>query len=70
MYLGSLISGLGIAAFFSFGIPYVDDNSEKDSSPLKLSIVLAARMTGPAVGYAIGAVFLKVSAHQLIVNMI
>ena len=35
IFLGIFLSGFGISFYYSFGLPYVDDNSEKDKSPLR-----------------------------------
>ncbi|QQP58160.1 Solute carrier organic anion transporter family member [Caligus rogercresseyi] len=46
-----------------FGIPYIDDNSEKTKSPLALSFVFAARMGGPLFGSIFASVFLKMNEY-------
>ena len=47
----------------SFGLPYLDDNSEKDKSPANLSFAMASRIMGPAFGYILGSLTLRVFAN-------
>lgn len=35
VFLGIFLNGIGISFYYSFGLPYVDDNSEKSKSPLR-----------------------------------
>jgi hypothetical protein len=46
--------------YYSFGVPFVDDNSKKKNSPLMLSFVMASRVLGPSLGYALGSACLAV----------
>ena len=59
IFLGFFISGIGTSFFYSFGVPYIDDNVPKNSSPMVLSIVMAGRTIGPALGYVLGGATLK-----------
>ena len=53
-------TGIGISFYYSFGIPYVDDNSGKTQSPLLLAVVTSARTLGPTFGYILATFCLKV----------
>jgi len=59
IFLGFFISGIGTSFFYSFGVPYIDDNVSKNSSPVVLSVVMAGRTIGPALGYILGGETLK-----------
>ena len=59
IFIGFFISGIGTSFFYSFGIPYIDDNVSKRNSPMALSFVLAGRTLGPALGYLLGAATLR-----------
>jgi len=59
IFLGFFISGIGTSFFYSFGVPYIDDNVPKNSSPMVLSVVMAGRTIGPALGYVLGGSMLK-----------
>jgi len=59
IFLGFFISGIGTSFFYSFGVPYIDDNIPKNKSPMILSVVMAGRTIGPALGYVLGSATLK-----------
>ena len=60
IFVGFFISGIGSSFFYSFGIPYIDDNVSKRNSPMALSFIMAGRVLGPALGYLLGSAALKV----------
>ena len=60
IFIGFFISGIGTSFFYSFGIPYIDDNVSKRNSPMALSFIMAGRVLGPAMGYLLGSAVLKV----------
>ena len=55
IFVGFFITGIGSSFFYSFGIPYIDDNVSKDSSPAALWIVLGTRTLGLGLGYRLGS---------------
>lgn len=59
IFLGFFISGIGTSFFYSFGVPYIDDNVSKKSSPIVLSVVMAGRTVGPALGYVLSGATLN-----------
>eukprot|EP00096_Caligus_rogercresseyi_P000386 TRINITY_DN10819_c0_g1_i1.p1 TRINITY_DN10819_c0_g1~~TRINITY_DN10819_c0_g1_i1.p1 ORF type:complete len:638 (+),score=117.03 TRINITY_DN10819_c0_g1_i1:123-2036(+) len=63
IFFGIFLHGIGASFYNSFGIPYIDDNSEKTKSPLALSFVFAARMGGPLFGSIFASVFLKMNEY-------
>ena len=60
IFIGIFLVGIGVSFYYSFGIPYVDDNSGKTQSPFLLSVVAAARTLGPTVGYVLGGLCIKI----------
>jgi len=60
IFVGFFITGIGSSFFYSFGIPYMDDNVSKDSSPNVLGVVLGSRTLGPGLGYLLGSACLSV----------
>ena len=55
IFIGFFISGIGSSFFHSFGIPYMDDNTTKNKSPLLLGLVYGTRTLGPGLGSILGA---------------
>lgn len=60
IFIGFFISGIGTSFYYSFGVPYLDDNVPKENSPFLLGIMSAARTMGPALGYVLGNACLTV----------
>ena len=60
IFIGIFTVGIGSTGIFSFGIPYVDDNTEKSKSPLALGFVMAGRILGPTLGYILGSFTLRI----------
>ena len=65
IFVGFFISGIGTSFFYSFGIPYIDDNVSKQNSPMALSFIMAGRVLGPALGYLLGSAALKAGLNIL-----
>jgi hypothetical protein len=60
IFVGFFITGIGSSFFYSFGIPYMDDNVSKEASPGVLGIVLGSRTLGPGLGYLLGSFCLSI----------
>ena len=60
IFIGIFTVGIGSTGIFSFGVPYLDDNSAKSNTPYALSFAMCSRILGPALGYCLGAVTLKI----------
>jgi sodium-independent organic anion transporter len=60
IFIGIFITGIGNSLFWTLGLPYIDDNSKKKDSPLRMSFAMAARVVGPSLGFMMGAALLKV----------
>nr|XP_016930701.1 solute carrier organic anion transporter family member 74D [Drosophila suzukii] len=59
LFAAQLISGVGQALFYTLGIAYMDDNATKSKTPAMLSMSTFLRMLGPAIGYSLAALCLR-----------
>ena len=51
IFFGIFLYGIGVSFYYSFGVPYVDDNADKrQQSPMLLSVVMVSRTLGPSLG--------------------
>lgn len=53
--------GIGQTAIATLGIPYIDDNVQSKQSPLYMAITIGVRILGPALGYYLGSVCMRIS---------
>jgi len=60
IFVGFFITGFGTSFYYSFGVPYIDDNMPRQSSPFAIGILTAARTIGPALGSFLGSACLSI----------
>jgi len=63
IFIGFFISGIGSSFFHSFGIPYMDDNMSKNTSPTYLGLIYGSRTLGPALGAILGNFCLQIYVY-------
>lgn len=59
LWFSSFANGLGYTAFYTIGLPYVDDNIKKKNSPIYLSSISTIRLLGPTLGFVLSSFCLK-----------
>nr|XP_018907628.1 PREDICTED: solute carrier organic anion transporter family member 2B1-like [Bemisia tabaci]XP_018907629.1 PREDICTED: solute carrier organic anion transporter family member 2B1-like [Bemisia tabaci] len=59
LFCAQLIAGIGGSLFGTLGFTYMDDNTKKSTTPLVLSVSYFLRTLGPALGYGISSLTMK-----------
>ena len=63
IFFGQVLFGLVNALFWIFGMTYADDNTTRANSPFQVALSMAGRVTGPTLGYFLGALCLKINSE-------
>lgn len=59
LFIANFLQGIGITIFFVIGMPFIDDNVSKGSSPMFLSIIQSIILIGPVFGFTLSALCLN-----------
>ncbi|XP_967848.2 solute carrier organic anion transporter family member 74D [Tribolium castaneum] len=59
LFIAQFISGIGGSLYYTLGVSYMDDNIKKSKTPALFSFSYFIRMLGPAVGYGLASICLK-----------
>ncbi|XP_053703882.1 solute carrier organic anion transporter family member 2B1 [Synchiropus splendidus] len=59
LLIGQLLLGIASVPIQPFGISYIDDHASRKNAPLYLGLVLAVTSLGPAIGFIIASLTLK-----------
>lgn len=59
-FVAQLVAGVGQSLKHTLGISYLDDNIKKSKTPALISFSYFIRLLGPALGYTLASVSLKV----------
>lgn len=59
LFLAQFVAGVGGSLYYTLGVSYMDDNVKKSKTPALISLSYFLRMLGPAMGYALASVCLK-----------
>lgn len=58
-FLAQLVGGIGGSLYYTLGVSYIDDNVKKSKTPALISLSYFLRLLGPAIGYSLASVCLK-----------
>ncbi|GLG94711.1 Solute carrier organic anion transporter family member [Gryllus bimaculatus] len=59
LFVANFVSGIGGSLYYTLGVTYMDDNIKKSKTPALISFSYFIRMLGPAIGYSLASVCLK-----------
>ncbi|CAL4101153.1 unnamed protein product, partial [Meganyctiphanes norvegica] len=59
LFLGQFFVGIGSSIYWSVGVPYMDDNISKKTSPQYYAVSYIVRTMGPVMGYPLGSLCLS-----------
>ncbi|XP_067011067.2 solute carrier organic anion transporter family member 74D [Anabrus simplex] len=59
LFIANFVAGIGGSLYYTLGVTYMDDNIKRSKTPALISFSYFIRMLGPAIGYALASVCLK-----------
>ncbi|KAJ8669939.1 hypothetical protein QAD02_001198 [Eretmocerus hayati] len=72
VFFSQFILGIGTTLYYGLGQTFLDDNSKKKNTPMLLAVTFALRTVGPAFGFVLGYLCLKIyiapTLHPIIEN--
>ncbi|XP_078611244.1 solute carrier organic anion transporter family member 4A1-like isoform X2 [Branchiostoma floridae x Branchiostoma japonicum] len=69
LVLGKFLIGIGACALFSLGVTYINENTPSNQSSVYLGIFYSFSIVGPAIGYLLACVFLKIPTDKTFPNI-
>ncbi|XP_005176679.1 solute carrier organic anion transporter family member 74D [Musca domestica] len=60
LFIAQFVAGVGGSLYYSLGVSYMDDNTEKAKAPAMLSISYFFGLLGPSLGYTLASLCLRV----------
>ncbi|CAG2177936.1 unnamed protein product, partial [Oppiella nova] len=66
LWSATALNGLGGAAFWGIGMPFIDDSVKKKKSPLFISFTGCMRLLGPTIAFLLSSVVLRYYENPLI----
>ncbi|CAG2105079.1 unnamed protein product, partial [Medioppia subpectinata] len=65
LFMSMFFNGFGSAAYYSIGIPFIDDSVEKKNSPIYISLSACMRLMGPTLAYSMSSYVLTLYENPL-----
>ena len=64
-FFASFANGFGYTAFYTVGLPFLDDNIPKKSAAMYLSTISTLRLLGPCLGFVLSSIVLSFYENPL-----
>lgn len=65
-WISSFLNGLGYTAFYTIGLPYIDDNIPKKNSAMYISFIASIRLCGPTLGFLLSSFCLSLYENPFV----
>ena len=60
IFVGIFLTGVGSCFYYTFGLPYLDDNTSHENAPMWLGFIFVFKLIGPTMGYLLAGACLKI----------
>ncbi|XP_073847715.1 solute carrier organic anion transporter family member 74D-like [Musca autumnalis] len=60
LFIAQFVAGVGGSLYYTLGVSYMDDNTEKAKAPAMLSISYFFGLLGPSLGYTLASICLRI----------